>query len=382
MPKSKSYPFPYLGHGSAFAEKGAEALIWFEAPVPAAGRKAIEAGLPQPLATTKRWGSVWLHIGSDDAYPSHVIDWLRPGAPSRRARPTPGEWKKAEALIERWIRELHARHPVAFFYKTNDAETRSAWHGWSLGVFEERVLPRLERARGDKKAHALARWVKEAWADEAAPSARKPDEKMTLGELRLSIAAGNYPTARKIGRQYRAAGGDMSPAILSLLVVIHNFANEPKKDLVFFQQALDLMFASKKNRYRSHLELVTNVCWVLNAHERFDEVLELVEAFPAPLTDLLEDRRLYAALNARKHDLMKRYAADVMALHAKRPRFFRESPTTLFCAAYAFAALGDKKRMLQALRAAKALGCEVRGARKEADFRAYKNDSDFLAVVG
>ncbi len=377
----KSYPFPYLGHGSSYGEKGIEGLVWFEDVVPVGARRAVEDGVPAPVAVTKRWGSHWLHVGSDDAYAARVLAWLH-GRGVRRSAPTAADWREVEARLERWIRGLHAERSIAFFCKTSDAETRSPWHKWSVEVFAERIAPRLERGEGDKSSRAMSRWVREIWSDEATPPSHEPDEKMTLGEIRLSVSAGHYPTARKLARKYQAAGGEMSPAILALLVVIHNFAGDAKSHLEFFELALERIRASKKNRYRSHAELVANVCWVLNEQKRFDEVLELVGGFPDPLTDLLEDRRLYAALNGRKLGELRRLADHVMAVHTRQPRFFRDTPTTVLCAAYAYAVLGDEEAMVRALRAARSLGCDLKSLKREAEFGPYRTSRRFLAAIG
>lgn len=135
-------PFPYLGHGVAYADKALEIAIGFARAPSHLEKAAFEASIPEPLGIVFAWGPRGAHFGSDDGYDigvkmaaaaarSEPLDLEAMSAEDFEAfAPEAEDWATYEELLEDWLRRVHEVLPITFVCKpTQDEHGRfSEWH--------------------------------------------------------------------------------------------------------------------------------------------------------------------------------------------------------------------------------------------------------------
>jgi hypothetical protein len=153
-----SYPFPYYGAGSAgpIREKdGLLSVVVFERPLPVADRDAIVASVPGPVRRV-RSGRRWLSLESSDRLATDVRAWAKQ-AGEVIGTSTGAAYARLAQELERWIRALHATHPVALFFVGSDGE-HGAWHDDTVQRFAEGVRSSIEALREEGET-AHADWI-------------------------------------------------------------------------------------------------------------------------------------------------------------------------------------------------------------------------------
>ncbi|MEO8707015.1 MAG: hypothetical protein ABI867_43710 [Kofleriaceae bacterium] len=178
-------PFPFFGQGDAHYYEWFELWIWFVEPVAKGRRASVIRDAPAPCRRDAQWpdqallwastGDQWIHQHMIEAYGTKSAKAKFARAVERQADADADddddylddliagpEEKKFNTEIERWLRALHARHPILFVARREDGEAGGtklgAWHRDSVKVFAARVLPALEAlAKTKVKATDLRR---------------------------------------------------------------------------------------------------------------------------------------------------------------------------------------------------------------------------------
>jgi hypothetical protein len=208
-------PFPFLGQGEANYYEWFELWIWFEAKVAKKARAAVLADAPRLCTLDAQWPHatlLWASTG-DQWIQQHLVDeygtksakqrMLKALEAEERERAGEGdgdddylddliagggETAAFNAEIERWLRALHARQPILFVARRQDAEAGGTrlgrWHQASVPLFLERAVPVLE---------ALA----------AGPALDKEDLRRAPIEIALAYVGPEKvkPALRKLGRE-------------------------------------------------------------------------------------------------------------------------------------------------------------------------------------
>ncbi len=129
------YPYPFFGEGLAQYFEWADLHVWFATAPNAAGKKAITATMPKPLAKSVEWDGQEMNCGNGDQQINRAI---------REAYPPIGKDRWAndrqltdfEADIRRWLAEIHVKYPIVFVARREDHEAGGTklgeWHHWSM----------------------------------------------------------------------------------------------------------------------------------------------------------------------------------------------------------------------------------------------------------
>lgn len=134
------YPFPYLNQGPlapvSIGRCGGFVLVLC-AVADASTRRWIEGGCPEPIRGFFHWDGPILRGESEgDVFDVLVIDGFGTGA-ERRAL-LDGELEvshdtaqRFSEAVERWVRLVHQRAPIAAFEGPGYAEEPGPWEAWS-----------------------------------------------------------------------------------------------------------------------------------------------------------------------------------------------------------------------------------------------------------
>lgn len=175
-------PFPFLGQGEANDYEWFEMWIWFEKPVPKSERAELVVNGPPPCLRDLQWPMPEL------MWPSTGDQWIR-----RHLTEAYGKSKaqaKFNDAIERWLLEMHAKHPILFAVRREDSEAGGtklgAWHADSVESFVERVSPALEAlakkklAKDDKRRAPITLALGYVGPEKFTPAVRRLADKKRL----------------------------------------------------------------------------------------------------------------------------------------------------------------------------------------------------------
>ncbi|MFN0251945.1 MAG: TPR end-of-group domain-containing protein [Kofleriaceae bacterium] len=166
-----NHPFPYVGSGIAAARKHMELWVCFRDDVPKAARKAIEAKVPEVVGGYFNWFDRVFVFGHDDDSLQWVVRAAYADAHDEADEheaddemPSDAMWKAFNADIDKWLLDVHAKHPVAVFVKPIDEEystSTDAWHDWSCERIPTAVLPVVNQL--GKKHEPVATYLAQMW---------------------------------------------------------------------------------------------------------------------------------------------------------------------------------------------------------------------------
>lgn len=228
--KAKKAPFPFLGQGDASYFEWFEMWVWFETPVPKAERAELVADAPPPCLRDLQWPQ------SELMWPSTGDQWI-----ARHLTEAYGKSKqqtKFNDAIERWLLEMHAKHPILFAVRREDSEAGGTklgvWHAASVDSFVERVSPALEAlakkklAKDDKRRTAITLALNYVGPDKFTPAIRRladekrlvkttsPDakaEENALWELSNHLLNKRFAEAEKASKQIASPNGRLQALV-------------------------------------------------------------------------------------------------------------------------------------------------------------------------
>ena len=165
------HPFPYVGSGIAAARKHMELWVCFRDDVPKAARKEIEARIPEVVGGYFNWMDRVLVFGHDDDSLQWVVRAAYANAHDESDEheaddemPSRSMWKAFNADIDKWLLDVHAKHPVALFVKPIDEEYSTdtdEWHDWSCERIPTDVLPVVDKL--GKKHAPVGTYLAQMW---------------------------------------------------------------------------------------------------------------------------------------------------------------------------------------------------------------------------
>jgi hypothetical protein len=370
-------PFPFLGQGDAGYYEWFEMWVWFEAPVPNAKRAALAAGGPPPCLRDLEWpqpelmwpstGDQWIHQHLIEAY----------GTPKAKAR-----FAKAEARresgdddhdvlddllagheqkifnddIERWLVEMHAKHPILFAVRREDHEAGGtklgAWHTASVVSFIERVSPALEAlakknlGKNDKRRHAITLALNFVGPEKFTPSIRRLANEKELVKTTSPDTKAEEDALHKLSREFRGKkfadtekllthvtspngwlralitltddiycmGADIEPPpahrlVLSTIGALGNRKLSVVRALPYAKEKLSIHLVCV-----AYAGLLQAAAWA-NDRRTFDTVAELLDEMPEALRFYLVSTA--EKLDAKRPDFAKRVRALMPAPTAK-----------------------------------------------------------------
>lgn len=156
-------PFPFFGAGEARYFEWGSMYVCFETAPPRSARAAIRAEIPAPFRRNVEWSGPVLYCGGGDQFINlHIYNAYAALADETQDDddayddefdgrwgpwPNDAQAKAFEADITAWLLKTHAKQPIAFAARGEDAEAGGTeldeWHAWSLTRFRDVLLPRI-----------------------------------------------------------------------------------------------------------------------------------------------------------------------------------------------------------------------------------------------
>lgn len=366
---AKKAPFPFLGQGDASYYEWFEMWVWFEMPVPKAKRAELAAGGPPPCRLDLEWPLpelMWPSTG-DQWIQRHLIEAY--GTPKAKARFAKAQARMDEGdddddtlddllagpeekvfndAIERWLLDMHAKHPILFAVRREDGEAGGtklgAWHAASVESFVDRVSPALEAlakkklAKDDKRRAPITLALNYVGPDKFSPAIRRLANKEELTKttspgakaeedalIRLSedFVSRKFAAAEKLTKQISSPNGRLHalvqladdvfcmgvditvPAAHRLVLSMTNALQNRKLSVV-----RALPYAKKElslNRVCVAYAGLLRAAALANDRRAFDAVVGLVDEMPRALRSYL--LATAEALDAKRPDFAKRVRA-------------------------------------------------------------------------
>jgi len=227
----RSYPFLFVGQGSARADELAP-LVVFRSKVPRSASVRLAARAPAVLQRGVEIGSRWLRLHSDERYVAGDA-----------------AYRTVAAALERWILEVHQERAVALFFVPSEqagSSKHGAWHAWSVARFDDLGRAVITQLRTDGE-HDHAQWI-----------------------LRNFLASGAMPDAHDV-RQFAVAEplDDLGARNRRCVQIIRLMKRDGRKaldavgplaELAFWACAATSEYLTNPEAFPAHLQRLLRAC--------------------------------------------------------------------------------------------------------------------------